>query len=200
MWLTRREHVLAWSGVKNPKRYKLPFSTQHQFSYAYDQDPGTTTDSEVEKKDRLNDDRHFEEDVRTSTYVYDEDISFSDKKSIEITAPDDQDPGTTTVSKIEKEYGLNDDRFFEEDVRTSISFYDLDIGTTTSVFDVDIGKSTSFSDKNSIEITAPKADEILWACCGEPPDQEPCSIIYCSQNGWESFDSNTGTGDHESFK
>ena len=33
-----------------------------------------------------------------------------------------------------------------------------------------------------------------------PPAPEPCFEKYCSRYGWESLDTNDGTGDHESFK
>ena len=63
-----------------------------------------------------------------------------------------------------------------------------------------------------IEITTPLVDEILGIEMTEiesinteingirPPAAKPCSIDYCSQAGWESLDTNGGTGDHESFK
>ena len=63
-----------------------------------------------------------------------------------------------------------------------------------------------------IEITTPLVDEILGIEMTEiesfdpdingirPPVPQPCSIGYCSQAGWESLDSNGGTGDHESFE
>ena len=34
----------------------------------------------------------------------------------------------------------------------------------------------------------------------QPAPILPCSFNYCSRDGWESLDSNGGTGDHESFK
>ena len=33
-----------------------------------------------------------------------------------------------------------------------------------------------------------------------PPAPQPCFENYCSRYGWESLDTNDGTGDHESFK
>ena len=62
-----------------------------------------------------------------------------------------------------------------------------------------------------IEIPPPIMDEINGVEMNEmesiasingirPPAPRPCYVDYCSQNGWESLDSNDGTGDHESFK
>ena len=62
-----------------------------------------------------------------------------------------------------------------------------------------------------IEISPPIIDEINGIEMNEmesigsingirPPAPRPCYVDYCSMNGWESLDSNDGTGDHESFK
>ena len=57
-----------------------------------------------------------------------------------------------------------------------------------------------------IELPPPMMDEINGIEMNEmesnkwTPVPEPCYVNYCSQNGWESLDSNDGTGDHESFK
>ena len=63
-----------------------------------------------------------------------------------------------------------------------------------------------------IEISTPLVDEIFGIEMTEiesinteingirPPAAKPCSVDYCSLAGWESLDSNGGTGDHESFK
>ena len=61
------------------------------------------------------------------------------------------------------------------------------------------------------EIATPMTDEILGIEVTEmeslntevnsrPPVSRPCYVDYCANAGWESLDSNDGTGDHESLK
>ena len=50
---------------------------------------------------------------------------------------------------------------------------------------------------NGIEMTEIESISIN----GRPPKApQPCHFNYCPRDGWESLDSNDGTGDHESFK
>ena len=56
-------------------------------------------------------------------------------------------------------------------------------------------------EKLRIEIPPPIMDEINGIEMNEIEYRpQPCYINYCSIKGWESLDSNDGTGDHESFK
>ena len=63
-------------------------------------------------------------------------------------------------------------------------------------------------DKLRIELPPPIMDEINGIEMTEmesinewqPAPILPCSFNYCSRDGWQSLDSNDGTGDHESFK
>ena len=65
-------------------------------------------------------------------------------------------------------------------------------------------------EKLRIELPPPIMDEIYGIEMTEiesisingrpPPAPQPCHLNYCSRGGWESLDSNDGTGDHESFK
>ena len=52
------------------------------------------------------------------------------------------------------------------------------------------------------EIATPMTDEILGIEVTEMEslNKRPCYVDYCANAGWESLDSNDGTGDHESFK
>ena len=55
------------------------------------------------------------------------------------------------------------------------------------------------------EIATPMTDEILGIEVTENLNTEtmnkrPCYVDYCANAGWESLDSNDGTGDHESLK
>ena len=50
---------------------------------------------------------------------------------------------------------------------------------------------------NGIEMTEIESISIN----GRPqPPPQPCHFNYCPRDGWESLDSNDGTGDHESLK
>ena len=65
-------------------------------------------------------------------------------------------------------------------------------------------------EKLRIELPPPIMDEINGIEMTEiesisingrpPPAPQPCHFNYCPRDGWESLDSNDGTGDHESFK
>ena len=53
------------------------------------------------------------------------------------------------------------------------------------------------------EIPPPIIDEIKGIEMTETESikgKKPCFENYCSRYGWESLDTNDGTGDHESFK
>ena len=66
-------------------------------------------------------------------------------------------------------------------------------GTITD-FEIEI-KPPIMDEINGIEINEMESIESIN---GKRP--QPCYVNYCSKNGWESLDSNDGTGDHESFK
>ena len=60
-------------------------------------------------------------------------------------------------------------------------------------------KATPMKDEIlGIEVT--EMESLNTEVNSRPPISRPCYVDYCANAGWESLDSNDGTGDHESFK
>ena len=84
--------------------------------------------------------------------------------------------------------------FFDDDEDTSSFGTKTDLITEIPPPIMDEIKGIEMTEMESINNLLPPINGI------RPPAPEPCFENYCSRYGWESLDTNDGTGDHESFK